>query len=104
MVMKVRLSSYQQYQVLRVNIDKEKIMYNVAFQFKIEDEDGEEQILEVECYVSAERDPFGTGDSPTEYEIEDMNLNGYDYSKLHSHYRMQIDQKAIEVFKESYRD
>ena len=74
-------------------------MSNVEFQYSIENEDGEEVILEVSCNVTMERDPFGTGDSPTEYEVTDVELDGYDWDSLHSYYQQRIEQKAVELFR-----
>ena len=74
-------------------------MSNVQFQFSIENEDGEEVILEVSCNVSMEHDPYGTGDSPTAYYVEDVELDGYDWDSLHSYYQQRIEQKAVEEFR-----
>ncbi len=46
---------------------------SVTVEYEWEDpksEEGESHMINVECKVTTSRDPYGTGDSPTEHEVE----------------------------------
>lgn len=71
-----------------------------SFNFTIENDDGEDEVLEVECDVTSERDPYGTGDSPTAYYVENIIINygEIDFNDLHSHYQQKIQDRAVDLF------
>lgn len=66
-----------------------------------ETEDGEQEIkVAVSGKVYAERDPYGTGDSPTSYEvdidtIEDEAGNKYEEWDLSKHELSNVEDRAI---------
>lgn len=66
-------------------------------------EEGEVLVtLEVEATVEVCKDPYGTGDSPTSYEVEVTSCvveetgAEFDYDFLHEMYQNKIEEQLIE--------
>lgn len=67
------------------------------------EEDGEVLVnLEIEATIEVCKDMYGTGDSPTGYEVEvtscivDETQEPFDYNSLHEFYTNKIEEQLIE--------
>jgi len=74
-------------------------MSNTNFTYETVNDNDEPISWEVSCNVSYEQDPYGTGDSPGEWSVEDIKVvteSGVLYEGDISDYHIeQIIQKAI---------
>lgn len=76
---------------------------NVWFNYETTDEQDNPVNWNVECVVTVEQDPYGTGDSPASYDVEDIVVLTHSgrltEGDLSDRQVEQIMRKAISTFK-----
>lgn len=76
--------------------------FNASCSQVVQDDEENEFLIEVEATVEVEQDPYGTGDSPTGYEVDVTScVNAetgadFEYCSLHEYYQNKIEQQLIE--------
>lgn len=82
---------------------KQSASTRFAIWHEFNEEDGEvEAFIEVEATIETTTDMYGTGDSPTGYEVDvtscvwETTGNTLDYSTLHEFYQNKIESQLIE--------